>query len=153
MPLEAEPRVVRIHPDAVVFDANEFLATVFDGDRQARGAGVEGVLDELLDDARRPLDHLAGGDAVDHGFVEAADRHREIPSALWHSLVFYTAGEWTRRNLAAHGVEYRPWGFDAHLYQGDFEPVARHWQAPLDGRLGLEEAIAKVVADQPPNGK
>ncbi len=27
--------------------------------------GVDGVLDQLLDDARRPLDHLAGGDAVD----------------------------------------------------------------------------------------
>ena len=28
-------------------------------------AGVDGVLDQLLDDARGPLDHLAGGDAVD----------------------------------------------------------------------------------------
>ena len=30
-----------------------------------RRAGVERVLDQFLDDARRPLDHLAGGDAVD----------------------------------------------------------------------------------------
>ena len=30
----------------------------------ARGAGVDGVLDELLDDRRRPLDDLAGGDLV-----------------------------------------------------------------------------------------
>ena len=31
----------------------------------ARGPRVEAVLHELLDDARRPLDHLAGGDLVD----------------------------------------------------------------------------------------
>ena len=29
-----------------------------------RGAGVERVLDQLLDHARRTLDHLAGGDAI-----------------------------------------------------------------------------------------
>ncbi len=40
-----------------------------------RRAGVEGVLDQFLDDARRPLDHFAGGDAVDHVLAEAADRH------------------------------------------------------------------------------
>ena len=31
----------------------------------SRRAGVERVLDQLLDHAGRPLDHLAGGDAVD----------------------------------------------------------------------------------------
>ena len=40
-----------------------------------RRAGVERVLDQLLDDARRPLDHLAGGDAVDGGFGQLADGH------------------------------------------------------------------------------
>ena len=40
-----------------------------------RGAGVEGVLDQFLDDARRPLDDLAGGDLVDHGFGKLADGH------------------------------------------------------------------------------
>ena len=40
-----------------------------------RRAGVERVFDELLHDARRPLDHLAGGDAVDGGFGQLADGH------------------------------------------------------------------------------
>ena len=40
-----------------------------------RGAGVERVLDQLLDRRRRPLDHLAGGDAVDEQRIEAADWH------------------------------------------------------------------------------
>ena len=37
----------------------------FSLDVDAPGAGVERVLDQLLDRAGRPLDHLAGGDAVD----------------------------------------------------------------------------------------
>ena len=41
-------------------------------------AGVDGVFGEFLDHARRPLDHLAGGDAVDHVFGEAADGHGAI---------------------------------------------------------------------------
>ena len=34
----------------------------------SQGTRVERVLDQFLDHARRPLDHLAGGDAVDHRF-------------------------------------------------------------------------------------
>ena len=39
-------------------------------------AGVERVLDQFLHHARRALDHLAGGDAVDDGFGQLADGHR-----------------------------------------------------------------------------
>ena len=38
-------------------------------------AGVERVLDQLLDRRGRPLDHFAGGDAVDQQRIEAANRH------------------------------------------------------------------------------
>ncbi len=30
----------------------------------ARGLGVDGVLDQFLDDRRRPFDHFAGGDLI-----------------------------------------------------------------------------------------
>ena len=43
-----------------------------------RRAGVERVLDQFLDHARRPLDHLAGGDAVDDGLGELADGHGRL---------------------------------------------------------------------------
>ena len=43
-----------------------------------RGAGIERVLDQLLHHARRTLDHLAGGDAVDHGFGELANGHGDL---------------------------------------------------------------------------
>ena len=52
------------HPVAVVLDADEPLAALLDGDRDPRGTGVEGVLDQLLDDGYGTLDHLAGRDLV-----------------------------------------------------------------------------------------
>ena len=53
-----------VHPLAVVFDADELLAAELDGDGDAARAGVERVLDQLLDDRGRTLDDLAGGDLV-----------------------------------------------------------------------------------------
>ena len=38
-------------------------------------AGVQAVLHQLLDDGRRALDDLAGGDLIDEVIVEYADRH------------------------------------------------------------------------------
>src|SRR4029434_8022086 len=46
-------------------------------DLDACCAGIERVLNELLDCARRPLDHLAGGDAVDDGLGELTHGHGE----------------------------------------------------------------------------
>jgi len=40
-------------------------------------AGIEGVLDELLDDRGRPFDHLAGGDLVDELTGKNADGHAD----------------------------------------------------------------------------
>ena len=44
-------------------------------DVDACRAGIERILDQFLDDARRPLDHFAGGDAVDDAGFELADGH------------------------------------------------------------------------------
>ena len=54
----------RVIPSPSSSTGDQLLAAELDGDRDARGAGVDGVLDELLDDRRRPLDDLAGGDLV-----------------------------------------------------------------------------------------
>ena len=71
---EIRPR----HALAVVGDANEPPAAAVGENVDAAGAGVERVLDQLLHDARRALDHLAGGDAVDDGFGKLADGHRRL---------------------------------------------------------------------------
>ena len=59
-----EAGVVAVHAGAVVGDADEVDAALFEVDTDAARAGVEGVLDQLLDDAGGALDDLSGGDLV-----------------------------------------------------------------------------------------
>ena len=68
-----ERQLVGVHAGAVVghLDAVDAAAVERDGD--AGGAGVERVLDQLLHRRRGPLDHLAGGDAVDRRLRQQAD--------------------------------------------------------------------------------
>ncbi len=62
---DRERKVIRLDAGAVVAHADQPRAAGFDIDLDAPSAGIEAVLDELLDDRRRPFDDLAGGDLVD----------------------------------------------------------------------------------------
>ena len=73
--LDGEFEIGARHAGAVVGDADQPAAAAVGDDVDAAGAGIERVLDQLLDHARRPLDHLAGGDAVDDCFRQLADGH------------------------------------------------------------------------------
>jgi hypothetical protein len=61
----------------VVGDADEAAATGFDVDSDARSFGVEGILEEFLDDGGRPFDYLAGGDFVGDHVGEYTDAAQE----------------------------------------------------------------------------
>jgi hypothetical protein len=61
---EREHEIGRRHAAAVVAHAHEPRPAFLEVDVDERRAGVERVLDQLLDDRRGPLDHLAGGDLV-----------------------------------------------------------------------------------------
>jgi hypothetical protein len=63
------------HAAAVVGDADPPPAAAIGEDIDPARAGVDGVFDEFLHDARGAFDHLAGGDAVDDLFGELADGH------------------------------------------------------------------------------
>src|SRR5690606_22403375 len=76
--LDGERKILARHAGAVVTDADEAPAARLDHDLDGRGAGIERVLDELLHGCRRPLYHLAGGNAVDQDRVETAHRHGSI---------------------------------------------------------------------------
>ena len=73
--LDRKREIVGVHAGAVVGDADQRAPARFDRDVDAPRAGVERVLDQLLDRRSRPLDHFAGGDAVDQQRIEAADGH------------------------------------------------------------------------------
>ncbi len=67
MTLQRELRVLAIHPRAVVAHANQRLAPVLQLDADRSGAGIEAVLDQLLDDGGRPLDDFARRDLIGDG--------------------------------------------------------------------------------------
>ena len=70
---EAEQRVVAAHAKSIVRHADKAAPAREDFHREMRGLGVEGVLDELLHDAGRALDHLAGGDLIGDLLRQQAD--------------------------------------------------------------------------------
>lgn len=61
---EGRRQLARRDAAAVVADAKIGHAAVFHLYRHALRAGVDGVFQQLLDNARRALDHLARGDEV-----------------------------------------------------------------------------------------
>ena len=63
--LDGERQVVSAHAGAVVGDADQPQAAARRRNVDAARTGIDRILDQLLDDARRPLDDLTRGDAVD----------------------------------------------------------------------------------------
>ena len=75
MAFDRKRQVRSRHAFAVIGDADKPPAAAVGEYVDAAGAGIERVLDQLLDHARRALDHLAGGDAVDDRLGQLADGH------------------------------------------------------------------------------
>ena len=89
MPLEGQHGIVAHHAAAVVGDLDEFLSACFHADLDARGAGIERVLQHLLDHGSRPLHHLAGGDLVGNGFGENVDAAHEAGVSCRFSVLSF----------------------------------------------------------------
>jgi len=81
--------------------------------------------------------------------------HKTVPPQLWHAVLFYNAGELTRRTLAEDGisdyVEYATkQGVYPHLCgEGCRERVAAAWDPHLAGRATIAEALDALVAGWP----
>ena len=80
----------------------------------------------------------------------AAAQHVEVPPQLWHAVLFYTAGELTRRELAAHGMAYREYA-DERLYTnlcgaGCRAKIAEHWGPRLDSTRSVSDSLSALVA-------
>ena len=82
MTLERQPRIIRVHPLAVILDPNLLLAAELDVDDDAAGAGINGVLDEFLDDRGRSLDDLTRRDLVGEVIGKPGDPSHVRPSAV-----------------------------------------------------------------------
>jgi len=64
MPLKGHPGIDGSHTGSVVDDLDQGLAGILDDDLDVGGSGVNGILDQLLDDRSGTLDHLTGSDLI-----------------------------------------------------------------------------------------
>ena len=74
--LYRQGEISAIHAASIVGDADEAQAAAIGHHVDARGAGIDRVLDQLLDDACRALYDLASGDAIDEVRRQLAYGHR-----------------------------------------------------------------------------
>gem|GEM_PF-3189478 len=79
MPRHRQRQLLSGDTTTVVADADQADAAFFQIDIHARGTGVEGILDQLLDHRSRPFNYLASGDLVDQDFRQGADRIHAAP--------------------------------------------------------------------------
>ena len=108
---DRERQIGARHALAVIADADQPAAAAVGEDVDAARAGIERVLDQLLDHARRTLDHLAGGDAVDDGFGKLADGHDGglyDDSALTVARIEHAAKSGAKMPVERCGVRHEP---------------------------------------------
>jgi hypothetical protein len=80
---------------------------------------------------------------------ECQAKNKPIPDGLWHAIIFYTAGEFTRRNLSEYGVsDYTPYGYRglyARAWPNLQRPLELYWQPYLEGRVDFDKAISNLI--------
>src|SRR5919197_417523 len=84
--------------------------------------------------------------------AEAARQRVTAPRDLWHTVIFYTAGELARRELGKTAdSHYQPYAYRYGVYTPRSQPprgaLERDWQPHLDGRVGFDEAMTALVRD------
>jgi hypothetical protein len=80
-----------------------------------------------------------------------------IAGDLWHGVLFFTAGELTRRELASSGISYEPYavrqGMTTGVYASTWPSIVAAWTPFLDGKTSAEaaaDALVKAVGRLPP---
>jgi hypothetical protein len=80
---------------------------------------------------------------------ECQAQNKPIPDGLWHAIIFYTAGEFTRRNLSEYGVsDYTPVayrGLYARAWPKLQRPLELYWQPYLEGTVDFDKAISNLI--------
>jgi hypothetical protein len=111
------------------------------GAPQSGSLGLELLFHESLHTMDRPLARALREEGQTQGKRNAA--------AAVHAIIFYTAGEVTRRSVEAGHIPYAE-RYGLWTAGRSFAPyhaaVRAHWQPYLDGRTTFEQAIAALVA-------
>ena len=76
MTLHGQREIVLVHTATIVDDADQLAAAGFNGDVDARCAGVERVLHQLLHRSGGPLDDFTSRNAIDENGIETTNSHQ-----------------------------------------------------------------------------
>lgn len=114
--------------------------------------GNHGALEMLFHEASHTLSGPRAGGAIPEA-LEAASREvsgEPPPRNLWHVVLFYTAGRVVQDLLEERGASgYEPYvyreGLFARAWPEYQEPLEHHWEAYLEGRIGMEEAARRLL--------
>jgi hypothetical protein len=97
--------------------------------------------------------HQWGGKLVNPIARSAANHHKKVPPQLWHGVLFYTAGELTRRTLAEAGVRDYAAVSDEVIPRlcgdGCKQRIAAAWDRHLSGEISADDALDRLVASWP----
>ena len=85
MRCERQQQITGVDPPAIIDDPNQLAAAVFNIHMDVLCPSIDRVLNQLFDNSRWPLDHLAGRDAVDQRGGELLDA-REHAGSIWRSI-------------------------------------------------------------------
>ena len=93
---------------------------------------------------------------------EVRDRDKPIPRDFWHALLFYTTGEFVRRDVEYGTMKfssvpggpasaYLPYAARFGLYSGSWERfrglLDLYWLPYLDGKVSFDTAMARMAAE------
>lgn len=90
-----------------------------------------------------------GGVLAQTIFAAAKEQGVIVPPQLPHDVLFYTAGELTRRELMAHGIDYThfaQWHLRQHVWNWLSGQMAVHWTHHLEGTRSPAESLSELVA-------
>jgi hypothetical protein len=94
--------------------------------------------------------HAWGGVLARNIFAAAEEQGITVPPQLPHAVLFYTAGELTRRELMAHGIDYVHYAqrgvYTNMCGTGCQDKMAVHWVPHLEGKQSIAESLSKLVA-------
>ncbi len=87
-------------------------------------------------------------------YVAARDLHVPLPRALWHVVLFYTAGALTKQALAQRDVAYEPYLYKTGLfdrawpmYRPAIEAVLPNFVSGKDTREEMAHALMRKIGD------
>lgn len=117
------------------------LITVSSSDPSNQGAAA---LEVLFHEASHGMIRKVS-DALE---AELDAEKKQFPRrAFWHAVLFYTAGEFARRELEG----YTPYAIEHGLYDrgwpGALPILEKDWKPYLDGKIDLAAAVRRLVAD------